>query len=213
MTTSSRLVTAIVTLPIIGTVSRGDKGEVVQHGEKYRIHVYAAKPDWKERKSIRDMFFVGLLEGEGYTSAPTKRALDVSLPDGYELVAFSFDEYGVHKWDSLPIHIDLYASVNSMVITCKREFTNEDDDLAKYIKEHIKNAYRPGGSLYKSGMASGGFVSRSINEFPRCSDYVGYRREQASLKAAELTSIAAKTGQTVALARHLALLVPIIEHG
>jgi hypothetical protein len=151
MTTSSRIVTAIVTLPIIGTVSRGDKGEVVQHGEKYRIHVYAAKPDWKERKSIRDMFFVGILEGEGYTSAPTKRSLDVALPYGYELVAFSFDEYGIHTWDSLPIHIDQWFSpTGSMIITCSQEVNIQDGMLAKAIEELLNKELKPGGLLYKA---------------------------------------------------------------
>lgn len=241
MTTTTRIVKAIVTLPILGTVSRDERGEVVKKGESYRIHIYAAKPDWKENKSMRDMFFVGLLEGEGYTSSPFKRSLDVALPEGHVLVALRFDENGCHSWDSLPIHIDQWFSsvgwhlvkdgqifINDASIqagsTTHAEITISEEDsvpnrlqklVSETFKERLNKELRPGGLLYTSGMAVGGYVSQSqrIKELPRCSDYVGLRREGASRKAAELTAIAAKTGQTVALARHLALLVPIIEHG
>lgn len=64
----------------------------------------------------------------------------------------------------------------------------------------IRDAMKPGGLLY-----------RRIKEVPTREDYVGYSRIEASKKATELTKAAAETGQTLALARHLALLVPIMD--
>lgn len=45
---------------------------------------------------------------------------------------------------------------------------------------------------------------------PHPHQYAGLSREQASLKAQELASVAAKTGQTVLLYNHLKYLIPII---
>ena len=173
MTTTTRIVKAIVTLPILGTVSRDERGEVVKKGESYRIHIYAAKPDWKEKKSMRDMFFVGVLEGQGYTTSPFKRSLEVALPEGRELVAIRLDENGIFNWDSLPIKIDQWFSsdgwmivkdgevfINSaivqagsvthaVVINCT-ESNTPNEKLAKAIKEQLNKELQPGGLLYKA---------------------------------------------------------------
>ncbi|WP_312465721.1 hypothetical protein [Atlantibacter hermannii] len=45
---------------------------------------------------------------------------------------------------------------------------------------------------------------------PHPYQYVGLSGEQASLKAQELAKVAAKTGQTVLLYKHLKYLIPII---
>lgn len=175
MTTNTRIVKAIVTLPILGTVSRGERGEVVKKGESYRIHIYAAKPDWKETKSMRDMFFVGLLEGEGYTSSPFKRSLDAVLPEGRVLVALQIDEHGCHGWDSLPIQFDQWFSgvgwnlvkdgqvfINDALIqaatTTHAEMVIGVEDggvkhlqelVSKVIKERLSKELQPGGLLHK----------------------------------------------------------------
>lgn len=44
MTITARIVKAVVTLPILGTISRNDKGEVIKSGERYRVHIYAPPP-------------------------------------------------------------------------------------------------------------------------------------------------------------------------
>lgn len=175
MTTNTRIVKAIVTLPILGTVSRDERGEVVKKGESYRIHIYAAKPDWKETKSMRDMFFVGLLEGEGYTSSPFKQSLDAVLPEGRELVALQIDEHGCHGWDSLPIHIDQwFSSVGWHLVKDGQVFINDafiqaattthaemvigvedggvkhlQELVSKVIKERLSKELQPGGLLHK----------------------------------------------------------------
>ncbi|WP_243077731.1 hypothetical protein [Pantoea sp. MQR6] len=151
MTTTTRIVKAIVTLPILGTVSRDECGEVIKHGEKYLIRVYAAKPDWKEKKSFRDMLYVGGLSGQGYTESPYKRSLDVPLPEGHELVALKFDDLGIPCWDSLPIHIDQWFSpTGSMIITFSQEVNIQDGMLAKAIEELLNKELKPGGLLYKA---------------------------------------------------------------
>lgn len=43
--------------------------------------------------------------------------------------------------------------------------------------------------------------------------YAGYSYEQASRRAQEVCEIAAKTGQTMLAADHLALLAPIMRRG
>lgn len=48
---------------------------------------------------------------------------------------------------------------------------------------------------------------------PTTSMYAGFSREQASRRAQEVCRIAGETGQTVAAAEHLALLIPYIRHG
>lgn len=79
-------------------------------------------------------------------------------------------------------------------------------DSRATIQQAMNDALKRGGLLY-----------RRIKEVPTREDYVGYSRIEASKKATELTKAAAETGQTIALARHLALLVPImdgtVEHG
>lgn len=142
MTTTTNIVKAVVTLPILGTVSRDERGEIVKKGESYSIHIYAAKPDWKENKSLRDMFFVGLLEGEGYTSSPFKRSLDVVLPEGRVLVALRLDEHGCHDWEALPIHIHQW-------------FTGEGWTLVKEGQIFINDALIQPGSIQSYSMTIG----------------------------------------------------------
>lgn len=175
MTTNTRIVKAIVTLPILGTVSRDERGEVVKKGESYRINIYAAKPDWKETKSMRDMFLVGLLEGEGYTSSPSKQSLNVVLPEGRVLVAFMLDEHGCHDWDSLPIQFDLWFSNMGWSLAKNGQFFTEgsliqdgsithadinvsveyeeqknlQELVSKVIKERLNKELQPGGLLHK----------------------------------------------------------------
>lgn len=93
-----------VTLPAIGTVSRDDYGNVVKRGAKYRVHLYAVHPDWREQGSVFDGFLVGSILTCGYTDMPTHHARRILMPDGYKLVALNVDEDGMPKsWDSLPV--------------------------------------------------------------------------------------------------------------
>jgi hypothetical protein len=142
MTISARIVKAIVTLPILGTVSRDEHGEVIKRGEKYLIKVYAAKPDWKEKKSFRDMLYVGALSGQGYTESPYKRALDAVLPEGHELVALRFDDLGIPCWEGLPIHINQW-------------FTGEGWMLVKEGQIFINDALIQPGAIQSYSMTIG----------------------------------------------------------
>lgn len=137
MTISTRIVKAIVTLPILGTVSRDERGEVVKKGESYRIHIYAAKPGWKENKSLRDMLFVGSLEGQGYTTSPYKRSVEVALPSDRELVALRFDEDFGLSWDEFPIHIDLWFNGEGwMTVEDEQVFINDASIQPGAIQSH-----------------------------------------------------------------------------
>lgn len=152
MNISASIVKVIVTLPVIGTVSRNELGEVVKKGQSYRVHIYAAKPGWREGKAERDFLTVGVLTGSGYTTGPFKRSLNVILPEGMELVALNIDEDGIaSSWDSLPIHIDQWFSLtDSLIITGFQEVNIQDGMIAKAIKEHLNKELKPGGLLYKA---------------------------------------------------------------
>lgn len=152
MNISASIVKVIVTLPVIGTVSRNEPREVVKKGQSYRVHIYAAKPGLREGKVERDFLTVGVLTGAGYTTGPFKRLLNVFLPEGMELVALNINEDGIaSSWDSLPIHIDQWFSpTGSMIITGFQEVNIQDGMLAKAIIEQLKKELKPGGLLYKA---------------------------------------------------------------
>lgn len=123
MTIISRIVKAVVTLPILGTVSRNESGDVVKSGERYRIHIYAANPGWKDERPAPDFLVVGVLTGGGFTTEPTKRSQHVLVPEGRELVALMMDSDGAPlSFDSLPVELvalpdadDLFTINNGQV--------------------------------------------------------------------------------------------------
>lgn len=151
----------------------------------------------------------------------------ISIEGDQRKVVFEADRFKVHEAASSIIenavatsaktNISLSDEMKQAIIDAVREsdlFTaiqvNIDAQTASLsslqqathdaINDGIRNALKPGGLLY-----------RRIKEVPTREDYVGYGRIEASKKAVELTKAAAESGQTLALARHLALLMPIIE--
>lgn len=93
-----------VTLPSLGTITTDGPGNQIKHGDKFRVHLYAVKPDWC-CGGIFEGFIVGWFTCHGYSEAPYKRSQKIMMPDGFKLVALSVDEYGIPtSWDSLPVH-------------------------------------------------------------------------------------------------------------
>lgn len=95
---------------------------------------------------------------------------------------------------------DLFKALQASQDAQASSLVTMQQAIEQAATDAIRDAMKPGGLLY-----------RRIKEVPTREDYVGYSRIEASKKATELTKVAAETGQTLALARHLALLMPIIE--
>lgn len=174
MTITARIVKAVVTLPVLGTVSRNEYGDVVKSGERYRVHVYAANPGWKDERPAPDFLVVGVMTGGGFTSEPTKRSQHVLVPEGRELVALMIDSDGAPmSFESLPIKLvalpaeyDQFKINNGQVfindalidgpatyhLNCGvKEKTHEEklrDDVAALVTEQIKRMLQPGGLLH-----------------------------------------------------------------
>lgn len=141
MNISARIVKAIVTLPILGTVNRDDRGEVVKKAERYRIHLYAAKPGMKYEKQTHTHLLVGVMDGGAYTTEHAKRSEEVLLPYDRELLALRVDGYGVPiSWDSLPVEVE---SDPDKAAEQLREL------IQKTITDRLREEAYPGGLLYK----------------------------------------------------------------
>lgn len=169
MNINARIVKAVVTLPILGTVSRDAGGNIKKHGEWYRVHIYAANPGWEKEKPVRDFLVVGVLTGGGDTTESFKRSQEVILPEGRELVALRINDDGTPaSWDSLPVSIDEghtpfigsegkvfinEAFINGTMAILEDISAPEDSEkLRKLIddavSEGIRNSLRPGGLLH-----------------------------------------------------------------
>ncbi|WP_338506839.1 hypothetical protein VRB95_06360 [Erwinia aphidicola] len=161
MNINARIVKAVVTLPILGTVSRDAGGNIKKHGEHYRVNIFAANPGWK-KETLKDFLVVGVLTGGGYTTESFKRSQQVILPEGRELVALRMNDDGTPaSWDSLPVSIDdgdtaftapdgKVYSMEVVVNTDTKE--KEDARLAELVRSVISDRIRkellPGGLLY-----------------------------------------------------------------
>lgn len=133
-----RIVTATVTLPIIGTVSRDEKGYIIEQAERYRVHIKAVSAG-----GDKDAYIVGVLSGSGYTYEPFKESLKVILPDGYDLIAQLVHDAGIPiPQKTLPVATgggeDQEEPWRKM-----RELVN------KVITERVLAETRPGGMLYR----------------------------------------------------------------
>lgn len=148
MTITARIVKAVVTLPVLGTVSRNNKGEVVRSSEKYRIHLYAAKPGMKYESQTHTHLLVGVMDGHGYTSEPVKRSEEVLLPDGREIIALRVDDYGIPLGcESLPVEVSVIdpSFINDALIGLRNEYSLA---ISNAIREVIKHELKPGGLLH-----------------------------------------------------------------
>ncbi|MEB6387789.1 hypothetical protein [Kluyvera ascorbata] len=93
-----------VMVPPLGAISNDGFGNQIKHGEKFRVHLYAVKPDWHSGSNFEG-FIVGWFTREGYSDTQHKSSQKIMMPDGYKLIALSVDEYGLPKsWDSLPVY-------------------------------------------------------------------------------------------------------------
>lgn len=93
-----------VMVPPLGAISNDGFGNQVKHGEKFRVHLYAVKPDWHSGSNFEG-FIVGWFTREGYSDTQHKSSQKIMMPDGFKLIALSVDEYGLPKsWDSLPVY-------------------------------------------------------------------------------------------------------------
>lgn len=161
MNINARIVKAVVTLPILGTVSRDAGGNIKKHGESYRVNIFAANPGWKD-ETPKDLLVVGVLTGGGYASGPQKRSQQVILPEGRELVAIRMDDAGTPvSWDSLPVSIDdghtvftiPDGKVYSMEVvvntdTKEKQHSRLAELVSSAISERIRKELLPGGLLY-----------------------------------------------------------------
>lgn len=140
MTIPARIVKAIVALPILGTVSRNELGEVVKKAERYRIHLYAAKPGMKYEKQTHTHLLVGVMDGGAYTTEHAKRSEEVLLPYDRELIALRVDGYGVPIcWDSLPVEVESHPDKAAEQL-CEL--------IQKTITDRLHKEKQPGGLLY-----------------------------------------------------------------
>jgi len=158
MTVISRNVRAIVTLPILGDVTRRENGSIQKIGEKYCIHIYAAMPGMKYRKSLTTHHLVGIMYGFGYTSEPFKRSEDVLLPVGRELIALRVGNDGQPvTWDHLPLEVKpIFSATETFSIESGKVFINDSlvgiknqfsEEISKIVREAIKRELQTGGLL------------------------------------------------------------------
>lgn len=158
MTVISRNVRAIVTLPILGGVTRRENGSIQEIGEKYCIHIYAVIPGMKYCKSTTTHHLVGIMYGGGYTSEPFKRSEDVLLPEGHELIALRVGNDGQPTtWDHLPLKVKpIFSAAETFSIESGRVFISDtlpsikkqfSEDISKAVRETIKRELQPGGLL------------------------------------------------------------------
>lgn len=161
MNINARIVKAVVTLPILGTVSRDAGGNIKKHGEHCRVNIFAANPGWKE-ETLKDFLVVGVLTVGGYTTGSFKRSQQVILPEGRELVALRMNDDGTPaSWDSLPVSIDdghtaftaPDGKVYSMEIGVNTDTKEKEDArlaelVSSAISERIRKELLPGGLLY-----------------------------------------------------------------
>ncbi|MBN1086553.1 hypothetical protein JNO12_19045 [Erwinia aphidicola] len=161
MNINARIVKAVVTLPILGTVSRDAGGNIKKHGEHYRVNIFAANPGWKE-ETLKDFLVVGVLTVGGYTTGSFKRSQQVILPEGRELVALRMNDDGTPaSLDSLPVSIDdgdtaftvPDGKVYSMEVvvntdTKEKEHSRLAELVSSVISDRIRKELLPGGLLY-----------------------------------------------------------------
>lgn len=94
----------IVTLPSLGTVTTDAAGNERKSKEECRVHLYAVRPDWRDKGSVFEGFLVGRLVVRGSAQFPSQHTVRIMMPDGYKLIALRIgeDEQPL-SWDSLPV--------------------------------------------------------------------------------------------------------------
>lgn len=96
-----------------------------------------------------------------------------------------------------------------------------NDQIQKLIylasMDHVKSEdalrYSQAACNVAHALAATPKTSTEYLNAPAENAYIGFSREEASRRAQEVCRIAGETGQTVAAAEHLALLIPYIRHG